>query len=184
VRIPIESSTAKDTIPCLWPFQFFKEKPESMRKTIKLYAAETTLGWRVVREVPLEQGLQKESAGAWRRVLDPITHELAGFQLISGKAERIDKDLSSIQSSSSISGPSRRDTPQKLSEMEINAGQRSSTVWLNEEEREERAAAGRPPEDRAERVQAKVAVYAHLGAAKGDILRVWPRGENRPPLAE
>lgn len=149
-----------------------------MRKTVKLYAAETTLGWRVVREVPLQQGLQKEAAGAWRRVLDPITRELDGFQLIAVKVERVDKDLSSIQSSSSISGPSRRDTPQKLSEMEINAGQRSSTARLNEEEREERAAAGRAPEDRAERVQAKVAIYAHMGAAKGDILRVWPHGEN------
>jgi hypothetical protein len=38
-----------------------------------------------------------------------------------------------------------------------------------------RIADGEAPEDEVERVQATVRVYAVVGAARGEILRAWPR---------
>ena len=59
-------------------------------------------------------------------------------------------------------------------EMELNLA-RSRTRGLRELDRMKRIADGEAPEDEVERVQAKVRVYAVVGAARGDILRAWPR---------
>jgi hypothetical protein len=136
----------------------------SSRKKYFLYPAETTLGWRVVRMVSLDQGLKKEAEGCWRRVLDPITLGLIGFQLVAAKAERVDRDVPSIHSAAAITAR----------EMELNVS-RSRTAGLNEEARDERVAAGFAPEDAAERVQCKVIVYPYVNGERGDILRVWPK---------
>lgn len=133
------------------------------RKTMYLFPAETTLGWRIIRMVSMKQGLEQERSGAWRRVLEGITGELIGFQLMAAKPERVDKDLPSLRSSASITS----------SEMVLNCG-RSRTAGLCEDKRMERVAQGRMPEDQIERVQRKVMVFRNLGAAKKDILRVWP----------
>lgn len=134
------------------------------RKKYFLYPAETSLGWRVVRMVSLEQGLRKEADGCWRRVLDETTRNLIGFQLIAIRSERGDRDLPTMRSSAAIS----------KSDMELNVA-RSRTAGMDEEHRLEREAAGRLPEDRVERVQCKVIVYPYVNGKRGDILRVWPK---------
>jgi hypothetical protein len=156
------------------------EEGRATRKNVKLFPSyPEKKGWRVARLVSYEQAERKEDEGSWRRLNDPLTGALIGFEIIAVNDTAGDEDVRSMRSSASISS----------SEMEVNAGarffrgDRSRTVGSSEDRRAELAAMGRAPEDRAERVQAKVAVYAHVGAAKGDILRVWPRGENRPPLA-
>lgn len=131
---------------------------------LALYPAETVLGWRIIRRVSLDKGLEHEQRGVWRRVLDPVTLELIGFQMIAAKVERGDRDLPTTRSCAAI--PAR--------EMELNA-QRSRTAGMSEDRRQERAAAGRRPEDAIERVQCKVMVYPHINGAPGDILRVWPK---------
>jgi hypothetical protein len=141
-------------------------------KRVYLFPANTTLGWRVIRMVTMEQALKHEAKGKWRRVYDANTNALIGFQLIAAEASRVDRDLPSMPSSASITGPSRKDTPQKVSEMEINADWvKSRTAGLPEDLRLEMHL----PEDRVERVQQKVAVWPHVGPNKGDILVAWPK---------
>ena len=130
-------------------------------KKVCLFPANTTLGWRVIRMVTVEQGEMHEARANWRRVYDSITGELIGFQLIAPEASRYDKDLPSMPSSASIS----------KSEMQINAESTSLTAGLAEDMRLEL----KVPEDHTERVQAKVRVWPHVGAKKGDVLVAWPK---------
>lgn len=137
------------------------------RKRYMLFPADTSRGWRVVRMVSLAQGLRKVDDGVWREERDPVSCELIGFRILGAAAAAGDREVKSLASSASITSR----------EMQINAGcmGRSQTAWLDEIARQERAAARRLPEDRVERVQAKVAVYAAIGSKRGDILRVWPK---------
>jgi hypothetical protein len=118
----------------------------------------------VIRKITLTEGEKQEASGSVRRVFDSATRELRGFQLVSAEAARMDQDLRSIKTTASISSR----------EMQLNM-EYSRTFGLAEERREERIANGLPPEDEAERTQAKIRVYPFIGAARGDILRVWPR---------
>ena len=129
-----------------------------------LFGATTTLGWRVVRMVSFAEGEKRAGRGSVRRVYDEVTNEHIGYQLVSSHEQRGDRDLRSQPSTASIS----------MREMQLNA-ERSRTVGLTEERRMERVALGLAPEDLVERVQCKVRVFPHIGAAKRDILRVWPR---------
>jgi hypothetical protein len=137
-------------------------------KDLHLYSAETVLGWRVVRRVSLAQGLKKEEAGVWRRVLEAGTGQLMGFQMVGSNAARVDRDIPTIHSSAAITAR----------EMGLNV-EHSRTMGMDEERRDERVAAGLAPEDAAERVQCKVMVYPYVNGRPGDIVRVWPR---TPPI--
>jgi hypothetical protein len=129
-----------------------------------LYGANTTLGWRILRTIYPREGERGVERGTMREVYDEITGHLLGYQVLGAGELRGDQDLPSLTSTAAIS----------QREMQINAGElgRSHTAGLREQDRIER----RVPEDRVERVQRKVFVFPHVGAAKGDILRVWPRG--------
>jgi hypothetical protein len=128
-----------------------------------LYGANTTLGWRVVRTISFEEGERREAAGSLRRVNDSISGNHIGYQIVPTSERRGDRDLPSLSSTASIS----------QREMEINAGEggHSRTAGMTEERRLEQ----RVPEDRIERVQAKVAVYAYVTGKSGSILEVWPK---------
>lgn len=133
------------------------------RKRFLLFPSVVATGWRVVRRVSLERGLREEERGNWRRVLDQTGGNLIGFQMIEPEASRGDVEILSIRSMSAIT----------FSDIMTNAGLRgaSRTARMNDEQR----AMSRVPEDRVERIVAKVNVYPRISAAKGDILRVWPR---------
>lgn len=120
-------------------------------------------GYRIDRRSSREQAEMFEALGVWRREYDPSTGALLGFRIIGVEACRGDVDLKTILTTPTIS-------PR---EMDLNVSY-SQTFGMRELERMERLKAGKVPEDAAERVQAKVRVYPHVGAAKGDILRVWP----------
>lgn len=134
----------------------------SRNRAKRVYPAEG--GFQVLTRASVEMGEQHERLGVWRREYDPTTGEWIGYRVIGKEARKVDSDLQTMHSTPSISA----------SEMQINVA-RSRTAGLTEPHRLERAVAGRLPEDKVERVQAKVRVYAHIGPAKGDILRVWPR---------
>ena len=129
---------------------------------MKVFPAEG--GFRVLTRANAQMGAQHEKLGIWRREYDPTTGEWIGYRVIGEEARKVDADLRSMRSTAAISA----------NEMEINLA-RSRTFGLCEQDRLQRVARGQQPEDRAERVQAKVRVYAVIGAAKGDILRVWPK---------
>ena len=103
----------------------------------------------------------------WRREYDKTTGAMIGFRMVGAETNKVDSDLPHSFTSVAIS----------KTEMEVNAaGTRSShTFRLTEPDRLARIKNGLPPEDAAERTIAKVRVYNQVGAARGDILRVWPR---------
>ncbi|MDR3741613.1 MAG: hypothetical protein P4L40_21550 [Terracidiphilus sp.] len=134
----------------------------SKQRAGRVYPAEG--GFRVLTRASMEMGEQHERLGIWRREYDPTTGEWIGWRVLGEEARKVDSDLCTMHSTAAISA----------NEMQTNA-ERSATYGLREEQRLERMASGRQPEDRVERVQAKVRVYAVIGSAQGDILRVWPR---------
>jgi hypothetical protein len=146
-----------------------KSKP----RFLPLFSSDSEMASRILRRVSPAEAEKFEAMGLWERRYDTRSGELIGYWMC---AKRDDRDV-----------PSAGWTPTAISgdEMEINAatvafaGNRSRTVGLSEERRLERVKQGLPAEDHAERVQCKVLVFPHVGAAKGDILRVWPRAEKR-----
>ncbi|UWZ84639.1 hypothetical protein [Occallatibacter riparius] len=127
----------------------------------KVYAAEG--GFRVIQRTSLANAQLYEALKIWRREYDTVTGAHIGFRVIGAESKKVDSDLRSIQTAAAIDS----------AEMELNV-ERSCTAGLPEVLRLKRAKEGRLPEDEVERVQAKIAVYPHVGAAQGDILRVWP----------
>lgn len=138
---------------------------------LMLYGAHTTLGWRIVRSIQFEEGERRVACGAFRRVHDSVTGKLLGYQVVGTAEARGDRDLPSMASPAAISAR----------EMQANAGElgRSRTRGLAEEDRLSRRDQknGRllPAEDFVERTVAKIRVFPLIGAARGDILRAWPR---------
>lgn len=130
-----------------------------------LFDTNITLGWRVVRDVSFAAGEAKVESGEWQRVYDAAMNHI-GYQPMKGE-KPIDEGIPSIHSCASIS----------RSETEINAGLRgeSHTAGMVEMERSRRIARGLMPEDKVERVVAKIRVWKKLGAKRGDIARVWPK---------
>lgn len=103
---------------------------------------------RVERMVTREEGERNVLLGKWHRKHDSYSGELIGYQVgLSVADERGDYELPSVVTTAAISAR----------EMEVNAG-----------------VAGDPSSERSQRTRAKVRVYVHLTAARGDILRVWP----------
>jgi hypothetical protein len=109
-------------------------------------------------------------AGRFRHVHEEITGKLIGYQIVGTAEQRGDQDIPSQASCASISSR----------EMDANAGLmgRSRTEGRSEDQRVRRdphTSHLLPMEDFVERTQAKVRVFAHVGAAKGDILLAWPK---------
>jgi hypothetical protein len=124
-------------------------------------------GYRVVSRTGLKDAQLYEALGVWRREYDKTTGQMLGFRMIGQETDKVDSDLQHMGTPVAIS----------TTQMEVNAmGTRAShTFRLTEPDRLARIKNGLPPEDAAERTLAKVRVYNEIGAAKGDILRVWPR---------
>lgn len=141
-----------------------------------LYHTDSVLGWRVIRRISCQDAEKKVELGVMRRVLDGAGNHI-GYQPVAPAAARMDMDVPSQPSPVTI----------MRGQMEMNAVGRSRTMGMSEAKRLERAASidpntgkHRDAEDRIERVQRKVQVYARVGAAKGDILRAWPRNAAEP----
>lgn len=134
----------------------------SKNRAFKVFPAEG--GFQALTRASLEVGTQHEQLGIWRREYDPTTGEHIGFRVIGEESRKVDGDLQSTRSAATITAH----------EMELNV-ERSKTFGMREEDRLARVKRGLMPEDKAERVKAKVRVYAVIGAKKGDILRVWPK---------
>ncbi|WP_420239243.1 hypothetical protein ACOBR2_06595 [Telmatobacter bradus] len=122
---------------------------ENRSRCIDVYPADTTLGWRVVRQVRLTEAAQHLAAGAWREVYDERGNFL-GCQVLLSICT--DQELPSGASSTSIT----------LGEVMLNAGLggRSRTLGRSEEwrlTRPKRPNGRRPaPEDAIERAIEKV----------------------------
>lgn len=134
----------------------------TLARQVKVFPAEG--GFRVIRMETSENAERLVLREVLRPVFDQVTGALLGYRVDGAEAQKVDADVKSIRSTITISP----------AEMELNC-QRSRTYGLREEQRREREANGLEPEDRVERVRAKVRVYARIGSGKGDILRVWPR---------
>lgn len=134
----------------------------SRNRLAKVFPSDGT--FRVIRYTSLEDA----ELNVRLEVLCPEFDQLSGAHLgyrMTGLDKAVDQDLMPMFTTACISA---RD-------MECNALDRSHTKGLSEIHRLERMVNGKAPEDRAERVQAKVRVYAVIGPARGDILRVWPK---------
>ena len=129
---------------------------------LPLYSAESESTCRIIRRVSFDEAEKYEALGAWERRYDTCSGELIGFRL---KAQQ--KDDTDVESAGY--------TPAAISfeEMQVNC-ERSQTLGMPEVLRLRREKEGRPAEDHVERVQCKVIVFPYVGAAKKDILRVWP----------
>jgi hypothetical protein len=121
-------------------------------RSIDVYVADQSRGWRVVRQVTPVFAYDKVSRGLWSEMFDSYG-TFVGVQVIA--AVKTDQDLLSGASSVTITA----------NEVMINAGcrGRSRTIGMCEEQRINRRADGPngdgralPPEDRIERVMAKV----------------------------
>jgi hypothetical protein len=134
-------------------------------RELKVFHAEG--GFRVMTRVSLMHAELCERMGAWRREYDTGTGDLLGFRVIGPEARKGDVEIRSVQTTATIS----------KAEIEMNIGMagRSKTYGLCEMDRLERLKAGELPEDRIERTIAKVRVWPMVGAAKGDVVRAWPR---------
>ena len=122
-------------------------------------------GRKVIRWSTVADASIYEELGVWRREYDTQTGALDGFRLVGAETNKVDSDLRSIPSVPAID----------MASMELYVG-KSRTRGLREAERLKLIKNGEAPEDKIERVQAKVRVYRMVGAAKGDILIAWPRG--------
>jgi hypothetical protein len=177
VGVPMAQSSQRDAesraysccVFCLEGEQVSKRK---RKQGMMLFSPEGEGTCRAIRRVGMEECLEKEALGFWERVYDRYTGELMGFRMKARK----EVDDSALKS---------QPTPAAIApaEMELNAfaqagftDARSHTARLKEADRLSREKSGREPEDKIERTLAKVIVWPKVGAAKGDILRAWPRG--------
>jgi hypothetical protein len=133
-------------------------------KRKRSYPVFKATGREIIRRTTLEEAETFEKREIWRREYDVRSGALIGFRVDGVDVNKIDGDLRSMASRTTISAH----------DMELNV-QRSRTFGLREEDRLARVKRGQMPEDEVERVKAKVRVYAVISPAKGDILRVFPR---------
>lgn len=129
---------------------------------LRVFAADG--GFQVIRRETREHAELLVMQEMLRPEFDQRTGELLGYRVLGAELRKVDSDMRSMRSSITISA----------AEMELNC-ERSRTEKSSEAWRRKLEAKGFPPEDRVERVRAKVRVYAVIGGAKGDILRVWPK---------
>jgi hypothetical protein len=124
-------------------------------------------GERTLKMVRIAEAELFEALGVWRRVYDKTSGAFKGFKVVGAEVEKVDANLRHIDTQPTIS----------RTEMEIVAGchGRSKTYGRREFDRLKLIKDGELPEDEIERTLAKFRVYPHVGAAQGDILKVWPR---------
>jgi hypothetical protein len=127
-------------------------------------------GFQAIRRESREHAEQLVMREILRPEFDQVTGELKGYRVLGAEMRRVDTDVRSIPSTAGISGPNP--ATHRVGEMELNC-ERSRTERMREDVRRQQPV----PEDRVERIHAKVRVYARIGPARGDILRVWPRGK-------
>jgi hypothetical protein len=125
-----------------------QRRAEKGDRCINVYPPDTSLGWRVIRQVTPAKAAENLAAGRWREVYDEHGNFWGCQLLLSFKT---DQDMQSGASSPSIT----------VSECELNAGLRGSshTAGLPEEKRISRhSQTGKalPPEDAIERAIEKV----------------------------
>jgi hypothetical protein len=144
------------------------------RKSFHVYHSETVLGWRIIRKISFDAGESKVAQGVWRRVNDELGNHI-GYQILSAAAHRVDLDLPSRPQPVSITA-----AQSELNAYTVFTDGSSRTAGMTEERRMERAARGLDPEDEVERLQMKISVFKKLGAARGDIIRVWPLDRAEP----
>jgi hypothetical protein len=125
-------------------------------------------GFQAIRRESREHAEQLVMREILRPEFDQVTGELKGYRVLGAEMRKVDTDVRSIPSTAGISGPNP--ATHRVGEMELNC-ERSRTERMREDVRRQQPV----PEDRVERIHAKVRVYAKIGPARGDILRVWPR---------
>ena len=131
-------------------------------REVKVFSAGS--GYRVIRCASRAKAEKFEAMGIWRREYDPANGEQLGFRVVGIEDRKMDSEL-----------PRTPTVPEITAiEMEMNL-MRSRTYRLSEEQRLKLIKDGKMPEDAIERAKAKIRVYPFVGAAKGDILKVWPR---------
>lgn len=149
-------------------------------RCIDVYAADVSRGWRVVRQVTPEVAYRKVLEGKWSEQFDAIGN-FFGVQVVA--AVKTDQELPSGTSATTITA---RDSM-------VFAGLAgpSRTIGMNEDRRIGRYSAvtcsALPPEDRIERVIAKVQQWPYpasrIDSGRGPVrygdraLRVYPRAE-------
>ena len=134
----------------------------SKSREFKIFPAEG--GYAVIRRVSRQQAEAMELREVCRREYDTVTGDLLGYRVIGVERRKMDSELPSTRTTTGIS----------VGEMELNV-LRSRTSGFREKYRLKMVKNGKMPEDAIERAQAKIRVYPFVGAAKGDILNVWPR---------
>ncbi len=131
----------------------------------------SALGWRVIRQIDMDDAADRILAGTAREIFDKATGRLKGIELADGAPK--DENI-----------PSGDRTPCALSarEMRFAAGLygESLTERMSEERRVGRVhpASGRmlPAEDEVERVREKLKLYPFPAPGRGDrAVRVYPR---------
>jgi hypothetical protein len=145
---------------------------------LHLYAAETTLGWRVVRNTTETEAAEKLAKNRWWKVYD-VQGNLLGYQIIADK--RSDTEILSKPTACSIT----------MRVCELNAGLdgRSRTLGMPEEKKLNRPPGPNGhipvPDDAVERAIQKVRQWPHPAsriddgtgvAVYGDkAVRVYPK---------
>lgn len=129
-------------------------------------------GRMVLLRCSLEEGDLYERAGMWRREYDSVSGRMLGYRVVGIDLDRGDEDLRIAHVRPTLGGPNPKTG--RIGDIELCLF-RSRTFGLPEFRRQQLIDRGYAPEDRVERVRANSRVYREVGAAKGDILRVWPK---------
>jgi hypothetical protein len=142
-----------------------------------VFPADVSRGWRVVRQVTATHAFEKVTLGKWREVFDDGGNFL-GCQVLA--TFRTDQDLPSGASSTSITW--------REAMLYAGLGGESRTIGMNEDQRITRqnlVSRSLPPEDRIERVMAKVECWPYPASRIDDgrgapvfgdrAIRIYPR---------
>lgn len=132
---------------------------------LHVYATNTTLGWRVIRNVSFADGEKRVEEGTFRRIYDQLNVHVGYQPLVNPFG---DYGIRSEPSDTSITD----------AESQLNAGLegKSQTAGLSEVDRELRIAGGKSPEDVLERATEKVRLWPFPAPGRGDrAIRVYPK---------
>jgi hypothetical protein len=139
-------------------------------RCIDVYSADTSLGWRVVRQVTALYAFQRVVEGKWRELFDSIGN-FYGVQVVP--AAKTDQELPSGTSATTITA---RDA-----QLFAGLGGKSQTIGRSEDFRLTRSSRvtckALPPEDHIERVMAKVAQWPYPASRIDD-------GRGKPMLGD
>lgn len=123
-------------------------------RSIDVFAADTSLGWRIVRQVSAMYAYQKVTEGKWVEIFDDIGN-FYGVKIVA--AVKSDQEL--------LSGTSATTVTARDAMLYAGLGGASQTIGRSEDYRITRysrvTCKALPPEDRIERVMAKVAQWPY-----------------------